>query len=153
MNFVACFSLMKYFVLEPEVAGGIGKNTVLDRTVHPPIPIKFNYEFSGWLGDSLLETVASFIVTKSLGEQINSSSLTGVTFGEVEISKSGQFEDLYPNTELPEFVWLQIKGVAGVDDFGLSPKHLLIVSQAALSVLKQEPLNYCEIAEYLPTKG
>ncbi len=144
---------MKHFILEPEVAGGIGKNTVLDRSVHPPVPIRFNYEFSGWLGDSLLETVASFIVTKSLGEQIKSSGLTGANFGEVEISKGGQFEDLYPNTELPEFVWLQIKGVAGVDDFGLSSKHLLVVSQAALSVLQREPLDHCEIAEYLPTQN
>jgi hypothetical protein len=144
---------MKYYVLEPEVAGGIGKNTLLDRSVHPPIPIKFNYEFSGWLGDSLLETVASFIVTKSLGEQIKISKLTGVIFGEVEISKDGQFEDHYPNRELPEFIWLQIKGVAGVDDFGLSTKHLLVVSQAALTVLQREQLNHCEIAEYLPIRN
>jgi hypothetical protein len=142
---------MKHYVLEPEVAGGIGKNTTLDRTAHPPVPIKFNYEFSGWLGDSLLETVASFIVTKSLGEQIKSSNLTGATFGEVEISKDGQFEDLYPDKELPEFTWLQINGVAGVDDFGLSPKHLLVVSKAALDVLREEQLDHCEVAEYLPS--
>jgi hypothetical protein len=28
---------MKYFFVEPEVAGGVGANTVMNRDVHPPI--------------------------------------------------------------------------------------------------------------------
>jgi len=139
---------MKYYILEPEVAGGIGKNTLLDRSVHPPVPIKFNYEFLGWLGDSLLETVASFIVTTSLKEKIEAIEATGIAFGEVEITKAGEFEDFHPNKELPEFVWLQVKGVAGQNDFGLSSKHRLVVSQRALDVLRQEQLSHCEIADF-----
>jgi hypothetical protein len=28
---------MKFYVIEPEVAGGFGKNSEADRSVHPPI--------------------------------------------------------------------------------------------------------------------
>ena len=36
---------MKYFYIQPEVAGGLGKNTVMDRSVHPPIVSRLHYEF------------------------------------------------------------------------------------------------------------
>ena len=56
---------MKYYILEPEVAGGFGENTIMDPTSRPPRVTRFHYEFDGWLGDELLETVACFIATKS----------------------------------------------------------------------------------------
>ena len=46
---------MKYFQLEPEVAGGFGPNSILDPKVRPPRVTKFNYEFDVWLGDPVLE--------------------------------------------------------------------------------------------------
>lgn len=45
---------MKYFYIEPEVAGGLGRNTVMNRAVHPPVVSKLHYHFDGWLGDVLL---------------------------------------------------------------------------------------------------
>jgi hypothetical protein len=36
---------MKYFYIQPEVAGGLGKNTVMDRSVHPPIVSRLHHEF------------------------------------------------------------------------------------------------------------
>ena len=32
---------MKYFYIETEVAGGLGENTAMDRSVHPPIVTDF----------------------------------------------------------------------------------------------------------------
>jgi hypothetical protein len=33
---------MKYHSIEPEVAGGLGANTIMDRTVHPPVVTKLH---------------------------------------------------------------------------------------------------------------
>lgn len=40
---------MKYCVIEPEVAGGLGENTVIDQSVHPPKIARLHYNFEGWL--------------------------------------------------------------------------------------------------------
>jgi len=51
---------MKYYVLEPEVAGGFGPKLILDRHVRPASVTKFHYEFDVWLGAPLLEAVGCF---------------------------------------------------------------------------------------------
>lgn len=55
----------KFYVLEPEVAGGWGGDgTVVDREFHPPIVSRLVYEFDGWLGDDLVTTFPPvYIVT------------------------------------------------------------------------------------------
>lgn len=129
---------MKYYGLEPEVAGGWGKSTVFDRIpgkgtfVH-----KLNYEFDGWLGDELLESSACFIVTQRMACEIEKAKLTGVQFDNVEITTSGEFQDRHPNRQLPKFLWLKPVGKLGHDDFVLGSDLRLIVSERALELLKQ----------------
>jgi len=129
---------VKYFVLQPEVAGGTGPKTVfIDRCAGPPIIAHLNYQFDGWLGDPILETVSSFIVTEPVKERLELVKASGMSFAPVEVSKSGEFEDLHPNRELPPFVWLQVHGQAGQDDFGYTSEHVLVVSERILDILKE----------------
>ncbi len=140
---------MTYYQLEPEVAGGFGpKSVFLDVGARPPRIEKFNYEFDIWPRDPLVEAVATYIVTKPLAEKIASLHPTGVSFGRVETSKSGEFEDRYPDYKLPEFVWLQVTGNAGQDDFGLSPTHSLVVSERVLRVLKAAGMAHADISAF-----
>ena len=140
---------MKYYALEPEAPGGFGPSSVFfDVKARPPRIAKFNYEFDIWPRDPLVEAVASYIVTESLKERIAALCPTGVSFGPVEVSKSGQFEDLYPNRELPKFVWLQVTGNAGRDDFGLSTTHSLVVSERILVILKEVGVHRCAITKF-----
>jgi hypothetical protein len=140
---------MKYYLLEPESPGGFGPDSVFfDVKARPPRIAKFNYEFDIWPRDPLIEAVACYIVTELLREKIEALHPTGVSFGLVEISKSGQFEDLYPNFALPKFVWLQVSGKAGQDDFGLSTTHSLVVSERVLSLLKEAGMSHCDVAEF-----
>lgn len=137
---------MKYYALEPEAPGGFGPSSVFfDVRARPPRIAKFNYEFDIWPRDPLVEAVASYIVTESLKERIAALRPTGVSFGPVEVSKSGQFEDRYPGYELPRFSWLQVTGSAGEDDFGFSAGHSLVVSERILYLLKMEGLSHCGI--------
>ncbi len=52
---------MKYYQLEPEVAGGFGEQSVIDRSSGKMVVRKLHYEFDGWLGDVLLESYLCFI--------------------------------------------------------------------------------------------
>jgi len=128
---------MKYFCIEPEVAGGLGKTTVMDSAVHPPVVSKLHYHFDGWLGDVLLESFPSFIVTEGAKQQLQAIGATGVRFDDVEVTTSDQFRQLYPNRQLPKFVWLRVEGQPGRDDFGVGPDGRLVASERALEMFQK----------------
>lgn len=127
---------MKYFHMEPEVAGGLGEGTVMDRSVHPPTVSELNYEFDDWPGDAILEGFPAFVVTEVAAQALRAVGATGVDFGDVEVTVSGLHEDLNPGGVLPAFVWLKPVGRAGEDDFGVGSDLRLVISGRALDVLK-----------------
>jgi len=140
-----------FYVLEPEVAGHFGKNSVVDTSVRPPSVTKFHYELDGWLGDDLLETISSFVVTDRLRSVIEQSASTGYEFAPVEVTTSEQFDELYPDRELPNFWWLKIIGKPGVDDLGLSSDHRLVVRDGVFAKIQQRcQLDNCEVTEFPP---
>lgn len=142
-----------YFVLEPEVAGGFGPATVGDLKARPPRLIKFNYEFDVWPRDSIIEAISNFIVTNAIKEQIIEMHTSGMMFNDVDITKSGIFQDMHPDCILPKFSWLQITGKAGSDDFGLSASGNLVVSDRVMKLLESVGLNHCEVSEYDPNSN
>ena len=140
---------MNYYLVEPEAPGGFGPNSFFfDVKARPPRIDRFDYEFDIWPRDPIVEAVACYIVTEALRERIAALHPTGVSFGPVDISRSGEFEDRYPNYELPKFVWLQVTGNAGQDDFGLSPTHSLVVSERVLRVLKAAGMVHADISAF-----
>ena len=134
-----------FYVLEPEVAGGWGEQTVADTSVHPPRVERLHYEFDGWLGDELLETFPCFVVSEGLAAALVRERLVGFSLADCMVSKSRQFEELHPGRELPAFKWLRPTGTPGREDFGLSPDHRLVVSEQARAVLEQFRLENCDV--------
>jgi hypothetical protein len=126
---------VSYYIVEPEVAGGFGERTVLDASMHPPRVSRLHYEFEGWLGDELLTAFPVYIVTERARRALEALGATGIELDTVEVSTSPTFEDMYPGRALPEFLWMKVRGAAGVDDFGMSADHRLVVSQRALDAL------------------
>jgi hypothetical protein len=141
---------MSYFILEPEIAGGWGNRTVADTNAFPPVVSSLHYRFDGWLGDELLETFPCFIVTERLATRLRRSGFTGFRLQAVEVTTSEEYDALYPDRGLPLFKWLRPVGKAGVDDFGLSATHRLVVSDRALAVLRKFRFRECEVAEFTP---
>lgn len=139
---------MKYFYLEPEVAGELGEHSLIDTSVHPPHVFYLHYEFDGWLGDDLLQSFPCYIITERLKTAFDEVSPSGCIFAFAEVSKSEIFNELYPNRELPEFFWLQVIGRAGKDDFGLSKDCRLVVSNKILQRLNDFNLHHCQVNEY-----
>lgn len=142
---------MKYYVLEPEVAGSFGGNTIfVDRKARPPLVERFHYEFNVWLGDPILEAVCCYIVTEPLRDQILLLEAAGMSFGPVEVSTTYPFDEVSRKRELPAFVWLQVNGRAGLDDFGYSSAHTLVVSDRILNILRDAGMKHCEVADFNP---
>lgn len=137
-----------YYKLEPEVAGGWGSNTVADTSVHPPVVKKLDYEFEGWVDDSIVTTFPCYVITAELAASIKKANFSGYELEECEVSKSDTFEEFYPNKQLPNFVWLKVTGIAGNNDFGINDKYRLIVSSNVLAVIKNHVLGGCEVEVY-----
>ena len=45
---------MSQYLIEPEVPGSLGENTLANFDLHPPIIEKLHFQFDGWLSDDLL---------------------------------------------------------------------------------------------------
>lgn len=129
------------YILEPEVAGGWGEGTIADTSTHPPVVKRLEYKFDGWSGDDLLTSFPVFIVSERLSKELESSNLSGYKLAPVEITKSEEFEELFPNTVLPDFKWLIITGTIGKNDFAINQKLRLVVSKSAFNLLKQFKLK------------
>jgi hypothetical protein len=143
----------QFYAIKPEVAGGAGPNTVfIDPRARPPLIEKFNYEFYGWLGDPILVTVCTFIVTEPVRDSLLAINATGVSFAHVEVSKSGEFQDLYPGRNLPPFVWMQVTGRSG-DDLSYTSDHALVVSESVLDILLKCGMSYGKFVELERWKG
>jgi hypothetical protein len=136
---------MKYFILSPEVAGHLGEHTIMNRTVHPPKVSRLHYELDGWLGDELLETFPCFVLTRELADALRDAELTGLGFGEVEVTTSAQFKELYPERSVPSFVWLRPTGESAKHDLALDKDARLVVSERALDIFRSRNLENCDL--------
>lgn len=141
---------MRYFSLEPEAPGGMDDECKGDFSARIPTIDELVMYFDDWLGDDLLTCHPAFFVTAQMASRLRASSMTGYTLAPMRVKRSELFEDLHENgsLELPEFVWLQVRGDPGVDDFGLTERTVLVVSDRALSILQKGRLNHCDIAPF-----
>ncbi len=146
---------MKFFALGAQAVGDFGRNTVMgsyqDR---PPKVSKFHLELDRWPKDDIVETLATYAVTKRLVQKLSQAKLSGFIIEAIEVSTSPVFEEwmsLHQGEMLPEFFWLKVQGKPGIDDFGLIQGECelpLIVSERALKVLRQCNLSVCDIEDY-----
>ncbi|MFP3596896.1 hypothetical protein [Chryseobacterium sp. SIMBA_029] len=136
-----------YKFIEPEVAGGLGEKTEMDNSFFPPLIKNLHYEFDGWLGDDIIESFPCYLMTEALRKGIEKENLTGIHFSEVLISKSDTFLDIYPDKDLPNFLWAKINGEPYKDDFFISEKNILAISENAYSVLKKFNMEQADIED------
>ncbi|QKC96058.1 hypothetical protein [Mesorhizobium sp. NZP2298] len=139
---------MQYFKIWPNVAGGIGENTVLDRSVHPPIVTRLHYVVEGWFGDVIVTTFPSFLVTQETQHALQEMGFSGATFAEAEVTISEECEEDQPGLQLPPFVWLKVNGKAGRDDFGVAMPFRLVISRRILDLLESLGIPFAVVEPY-----
>lgn len=138
---------MNYYKLEPEVTGGFGPNTELDSSVFPPRVKALHYEIEGWLGDCLVESFPCYLITEKVYDNFTSEGITGFSIQEAMISTSDEFKELFPNKILPDFKWLVVNGQVPQDDLTIDNDNCLVVSERALTILRDEGIKNCDIEE------
>ena len=126
---------MKYFLIEPEVAGGLGERTQMDRDVHPPTVTSLHYVFDGWLGDAIVESFPVFLVTEQARQLLEAAEVTGADFAAAEIETSDEYAELHPGEPLPEFVWFKPEGTVGSDDVATAADGRLVLSHRVIDLL------------------
>lgn len=140
---------MNYFLLEPEVAGEIGENTVMDTSIHPPRVERLHYEIGfGWHGDELLETFPCYIVSNRIAANLIQSDLRAFELRDVELTLTEEAQEGRLGVEVPKFRWLAVTGIAGRDDLGVTNEAQLVVSERALDVMRSGPIDNCLVEPF-----
>jgi len=142
-----------YYTLEPDVAGWLGEMTEMDTTTWPETVHRLEYEMAGWRGDCLLAAHPVHILEAAAARELASRKFGGFERRDVTVSLSDQFLQLQPDVHLPEFIWLHVTGVAGVDDLGAQRNGGLVVSGDVLAVLHKHGMANCELVEFAAATG
>ena len=79
---------------------------------------------------------------------IRDQALSGVSFDEVEVSTSPEFDELHAGIRLPTFLWLKVEGEPAKDDFALS-RLTLVASEKALAVLERHGLAHATVVPFV----
>lgn len=129
---------MKYFLIEADVPGWV-RNSRQDLDNLSELSV-IHYTFDCWPDDDIAESNPVYIISEKLSKAIVSAGMTGFILKGCESSKGEQFEIASPGRgDLPPYLWLDVTGTAGVDDFGISENLTLVVSQRVMSILD----NFC----------
>jgi hypothetical protein len=129
-------SVESYYKIGPEVSGGLGSETVMDTSAHPPAISQLHYEVVDWLGDCIVTTFPEYLVVRAAGVALQGAGFSGFRLVDAIVSEADEFQDINPGGELPDLVWLVVEGAAGSDDLGLTDKAQLVVSEAVLEVFR-----------------
>jgi hypothetical protein len=141
--------MSRYYSVEPEVPGGdyIDRSVLEHRPPRYPRVLHLHCVFEAWLGDELVAFHPCYLVTRRLATELSSLGLSGFAIREAEIELA-RFTARDHAHDFPAFVWLDVPGVPGKDDFGLTDDASLIVSEAALACLRAATIRHCSIADY-----
>lgn len=145
--------MARFWILEPEAPGVWGERTDADLAARPPSIVRVHLELERTVTDDLLQLVPCFVVSRRLADELGRSQLSGYQLDALEVSGAPRYLAAHPEAPLPELVWLKVFGRAGHADFGLSSDDRLVVSKAALTVLKKFSIVRAGKAKYEPDQG
>ena len=148
LTFATKHTSVRYYVLEPEVAGGLGANTEVDTTCHPPKISRLHYAFEGWLGDCLVESFPCFVATESAINELKLVGISGMADSDVEVSTTDEFRERHPDRDIGRWRWLRPIGDPGVDDLATTASARMVASERVVQVLRRHGLEHCDINEY-----
>ena len=127
-----------YFAIDPEAAGRVDP---ADRGL---------CVFDTWLGDDLVSAHPYLLVTGDLRGALDAApGFSGFSFAAIRVDRSRFFREHTPNRDLPEFWNLQVRGVGGQQDFGMSAEGGLVVSLAALKCLARHTIRQATITQHV----
>jgi hypothetical protein len=103
------------YAIEPMVAGELGKNVRMDRSVHPPRIENVEYILDGPVEDDLLEAFPAYLISTDLASRLATMNLTGYELGEATMIKSLNYVDVFEGVPHKEYKWLIVTGDSSSD--------------------------------------
>src|SRR4051812_43969326 len=103
---------MRFFLVEPEVAGSVSEHSEMDVSVHPPAVTRLHYEVAGWGGDDLLESFPCFLISPEAAAALGAAGMRSFTLDDALITFMSDTEDLIEHRVLT-FRWLKPTGKPG----------------------------------------
>ncbi|GAB3564842.1 hypothetical protein GCM10027405_21410 [Arthrobacter alkaliphilus] len=141
---------MKFYSIEPAVDGSSGELTEYEPGHEGRRLESFHMVLDAWLGDDLVTRTPGFAVSRNLANRLAGSGLSGFELRDmyVSISVEGTESLRRNNTPIPDLVWLYLTGEPGVSDFAEDRDLLLVISEAALTVLHEFDIKRAAIEQY-----
>ena len=141
--------------LNPQYCGVFGRKTLYagELTDIPPVIYRLHGEFNVYPDDELVEVSGQYLGTAPLGEALKAMQprATGLYVDDATVTTTFDFRRNYPGKELPNLKWFKITGKAGIDDFGMSKDHQLVVSDRIFRELQPKIAN-CKITAHEPER-
>ena len=129
--------MQQYYLIRPAVYGDLGSDAVIDHSARPPLLQKVHIEINVLSSDDLHAVHLCYMVSERLGRRLEGSKLTGAKIEEAQIELSEQAREYYPHVSSLGVLRLKVHGQLKIDDFRLDEHDRLIVSQAAMDVLRE----------------
>lgn len=135
----------RFFTIEPEVSGSPAKGSPPGRLV---------FAFDTWLGDDLIRPYPAVLVTTPVrAGLLRLEEPTGFEIGRARVRTSRFFRKHSPGKRLPPFWSVEVRGLAGRDDMGLTASGALVVSQRVLDVLLGFRIGRAVLMQYPTVTG
>jgi len=99
-------------------------------------------------GSEIFQGARCYLTSKKLAETLQATGLSGAQFASALVTASPILLELHPDARVGEYRWLKVTGALKADDFSLDKYSRLVVSDAALTVLRQANMEGCEIFDY-----
>lgn len=143
---------MNFYHLSCEVPGGLGAQTVYDKSKIPWELKHLHLRFEGWLGAEILTAESAVVVSLGLSRALgfNYSGILG--YQHFFLEKTDTYTRLQSNIELPEFERILIDDKIFIDDFALG-KYNDHYNQLIISETARVLLNDYNLGNYRITKA
>ena len=132
------------YQLEPQVAGELGDDTVMDVSVHPPLVSRVAYELDQPDNDDLIQSFPVYLVERSMADQLVRAGLTGFDLAAAVVRPGEEYEAEYQGKAHKDYVWLRVHGT-NQHDCWIDHTLMLCVSDAMMAVLKSGQLEGCDV--------
>lgn len=133
--------------LDPQVAGELGDETVLDSSTHPPLVSQVDYVLDQPDADDLIQSFPIFLISTGLGSRLQDAGLTGFALAGALVRPSENYLAIYGAVPHPQYMWFQVIRADIEADCWLDESLQLCVSDRMMRHLEAADLSDCLIEE------
>ena len=125
---------MKFYIYHPHVAGELVSGDRNDGTPH--------YEINIWPCDDFIQAHPIYAISDKLKDDMPYLFFSSLTLTPCKVTFGNYYIDGLSRLPPPTYWEVKIKGTAMIDNFGVSPRGDLIVSENARNWLQTAKLTY-----------